>query len=141
MPTSYLVAVILLIVGGLFAAPGLVAGKNPDVDNFFKKASPYLGFLGVFMLAYGVYIAIQVITNFGLLLELSVLATVTLAAGALLMLALGYLHAYSLIHSFMGKGEAEATSQEVYARINKKKASVGIAGIVIGIWWLIAYNL
>ncbi len=56
--------IILILLGGILAASGLIIAKKPDAKELINKIAPYQGLIGVALLAYGVF---DLVTNLDLL--------------------------------------------------------------------------
>src|SRR6476660_2949043 len=58
---------ILILLGGVLAASGLILSKSPNAKDLINKVTPYQGLIGVGLLGYGAY---DLIVNIGHIADL-----------------------------------------------------------------------
>lgn len=130
---------IWLVVLGVLAAPNLVISKKPEAKEILDKLIPYQGWFGAVSAIYGI---IDVIRFLGRMrwFDLIPVGMLTFIVGALVTLALGLLLGIGVIKSFVGSEEAKAKMDELIAKLAPKQGTLGLLGIIIGLW-IIVYRL
>ncbi len=124
----YWITPIILIVGGALGAASLIIKKKPEAAAIIGKISPYQGIIGIVLLVWGI---IKLLSAFAWLSE--GLAGIVGFATAIVMILLGFLLGFSLIAKFLGeKGES------IFSKISPFQGTLGIIGILTGLFWLIA---
>lgn len=129
-----LILQILCIVGGLLAASSLIAKKSADAGQALAKIAPYQGFIGLALLAYGLYYLF-----FSVLSNLKVMLTTNVGIVAfvlvILMILVGLLLSYNLIarYAMNGNEEAKAKGQAVMAKLVPFQVPLGLGLVVLSI--------
>ena len=132
---------ITLILLGLLAVPSLVLSKKPEAQEILGKIAPYQGWFGVVACFWGIWGVI-----FSGILGLKWMSHwpiywVTALAVNLLQAALGFILGYNLIAKyFLSNSEAaKAKGQQLQAKLAGIQGKLGLAGIGVGIWSIIAF--
>jgi len=156
---------ILVIVAALVALSGLIISKKPELKATFDKIAPYQGFLGVGLLAWGVWDLIHNViqspwpmpaggskSTFGYLFSGADLSSVggpaaygadKIAAVALLgyiisEILLGFMLGFGLIASWIpGESGAEKGAVKVQKKLLALAVPIGFIGLACGVLWLI----
>ncbi|OPL18617.1 MAG: hypothetical protein AVO35_04605 [Candidatus Aegiribacteria sp. MLS_C] len=130
---------IWLVVLGILAAPNLIISRKPEAKEIIAKMVPYQGWFGAISAVYGV---IDIIRFIGRLdwFEYIPVGMITFIAGAVVTLALGLLLGIGVIKSFVSSDEAKAKMDEMIAKLAPKQGTLGLLGIIIGLW-IIVYRL
>ena len=135
-----LITAIVLIVCGVLAAASVIAKFQPNSQQFIDKLVPYQGWIGFFVCLWGLYtVVFACLLNLGLLHHWPVLWVTILATGAL-EFGLGFLLGFGLLTKYMlSKNEtAMAKGQQLRAKLANVQIPMGLAGIGLGVWCLIA---
>lgn len=134
-----IIASIALIICGVLAAATLIVKNNPNSKELIDKLVPYQGIIGVIVCIWGIWIIINSLLNISAFHIIPLLWLTILAIG-LLSFALGFLLGFALISKYALAGSAEATAKGelLRAKIATYQIPLGLAGIVVGIWGLIA---
>jgi len=130
---------ITLIILGILAVPSLLLSKRPDAKEILDKITPYQGWIGLIFCFYGVWGMITAVLNLGWLTSYPIW-WVTFAAGATVEAALGFLLGYSLIAKYVlsKNEEAKKKGEELLAKLQPLQGKVGMLGVGLGIWWVVA---
>lgn len=130
---------IWLVVLGILAAPNLIISRKPEAKEIIAKMVPYQGWFGAISAVYGI---IDIIRFLGRLrwFEYIPIGMITFIVGAVVTLALGLLLGIGVIKSFVSSEEAKAKMDEMIARLAPKQGTLGLLGIIIGLW-IIVYRL
>ncbi len=129
---------ILTITGGVLAASSLIIARKPDAKQVFDKIAPYQGFLGVGLVAVGVWGIVRLLPHLDALMSAPLTLGITIAAIAL-DLAIGFLLGYGLFNRwFLSKNAAaQAKGSELLAKIARIQAPLGCAAALVGVALLI----
>jgi len=130
---------ITLIILGLLAAPSLLLSRRPDAKELLDKITPYQGWIGLVFCFWGLWGFIQAVLRLKVL-SLVPIWWITWAAGSALMAMLGFLLGYGMIHKLLlSKNEdAEKKGQELLAKLAPKQGKLGLIGVCVGIWVVLA---
>jgi len=134
-----LITALALIVCGVLAAASLIAAKQPNSKEYIDKLVPYQGWIGVVVGIWGVWAIITALLNLNLLHHWPIL-WITLFATGVLEFALGFLLGFALIskYALSGSAEALAKGQILREKLAGYQIPLGLAGIGVGIWCLLA---
>lgn len=131
---------ITLILLSLIAVPSLILAKRPDAQELLDKIVPYQGWIGFIFTIWGVYGII-----FSGILGLSWMATwpifwITLLAVNVMQVALGFMLGYGMIskYIFSSNEEAKQKGAELLAKLTPIQGKVGLAGVGVGVWAVVA---
>lgn len=131
---------ITLILLGLLAVPSLLLAKKPNAKELFDKVAPYQGWIGVVFAFWGLWGIISAVLNLGYLTSFPIYWATWLAV-SVVEAALGFILGYGLIakHALSKNPTAAAKGEELLARLTPLQGKLGIAAIVLGIWYLVTY--
>ncbi len=126
---------IATIIGGIIAASGFIISKRPDAKEWIDKITPYQGWLGIGLVAWGLYWLVGfVLPNFGAFtsvpLQLAVIMTVLISG-----IGVGFLLGFGLITQYvLSKNEtAAAKGAALRQKLMTIQAPLGLVAIVSGI--------
>lgn len=130
---------IFLILLSIIAVPSLVLSKKPNAKELLEKIEPYQGWIGLVFCILGVWGIIHSIINLDMLTAAPIW-WITLAAGSLVQTTLGFMLGSGLMNKlFMGKNpEAQKKAAELRSKIAPKQGKLGILGLAVGTWMIIA---
>lgn len=130
---------ITLILLSIIAVPSLLLSKKPNAKELLEKIEPYQGWIGIVFCFWGVWGLITAIFNLGWL-QVAPIWWITFLAGNLISAILGFMLGSGLINKlFLSKNEiAKAKADEFRAKIAPKQGKLGIFGIIVGIWMIVA---
>ncbi|MGB3152549.1 MAG: hypothetical protein WBB27_17975 [Maribacter sp.] len=130
---------ISLVLLSIIAVPSLILSRKPNAKELLEKIEPYQGWIGLVFCILGVWGIITSILNLGWLTTAPIWWA-TLAAGSLVETTLGFMLGSGLMNKlFMGKNpEAQAKAAELRNKIAAKQGKLGILGLVVGTWMIIA---
>lgn len=130
---------IMLVFLSIIAVPSLVLSKKPNAKELLEKIEPYQGWIGLVFCILGVWGIIGSVLNLGWLTTAPIW-WVTLAAGSLVQATLGFMLGSGLMNKlFMGKNpEAQKKAEELRAKIAPKQGKLGVLGIAVGAWMIVA---
>ena len=130
---------ITLIILGLLAAPSLLLSKKPDAKELLDKITPYQGWIGLAFCFWGVWGIIQAVLNMGLLTTFPIW-WITWVASSAVEAVLGFILGYGMINQLLlSKNEqAKEKGEKLLAKLAPIQGKLGIAGIAVGIWVILA---
>ncbi len=130
---------ITLILLSIIAVPSLILAKKPNAKELLEKIEPYQGWIGLVFCFWGIWGIITAILNIGWLTT-STPWWITFLAGNIVSAVLGFMLGFGLINKyFLSKNEAaKAKAEELRAKIAPKQGKLGIFGIIIGTWMIVA---
>ncbi|MBW2734015.1 MAG: hypothetical protein JRH20_16630 [Deltaproteobacteria bacterium] len=134
----YFAHVALLIVGGILAAAGLILARKPDAKELIDKITPYQGYIGGTLFAWGLYnLIFTVLMNIGLMFSSLVFIVIFIAV--LTEVVLGFMLAFGLITKYaLSKNEtALAKGQAIRAKLAPFQGIIGLIGIGVGVALLV----
>jgi hypothetical protein len=137
-----LIGGIVLIVCGLLCVPSLLAQKSPQAAEQMKKLAPFQGWIGLIVAAWGAWGVINGILTLGWLASWP-LWWATNLSGNVLCLFLGIILGYGMIQQFAlakANDAAKAKAEEFYKKLVGMQSTLGIVGIILGLWVLL-YNI
>lgn len=130
---------ITLILLSIIAVPSLILAKKPDAKELLEKVEPYQGWIGLAFCFWGIWGVITAILNIGWLSVWPVW-WITLLAGNLIEAILGFMLGFGLINKFfLSKNEAaKAKANQLREKLAPKQGKLGLIGIAVGIWMIVA---
>ncbi len=130
---------ITLVLLSIIAVPSLVLSKKPNAKELLEKIEPYQGWIGLVFCIFGVWGIITSILNIGWLTS-SPIWWISLLAGSIVEATLGFMLGFGLINKLViGNNErAKEKAAELRNRIAPKQGKLGILGIAVGIWMIVA---
>lgn len=130
---------ILLILLSIIAVPSLILAKKPNAQELLDKIAPYQGWIGLIFCLLGVWGIISAFLSMGLLTSAPIW-WITLLAGSLVQATLGFMLGFSLINELLlSKNEkAKAKASEMREKLAPKQGKLGIFGIIVGAWMIVA---
>ncbi|TKD58960.1 hypothetical protein [Flavobacterium sp. ASW18X] len=130
---------ITLILLSIIAVPSLLLAKKPNAKELLEKIEPYQGWIGLVFCIWGVWGIITSILNIGWLTSAPIWWA-TLLAGSFVEATLGFMLGFGVINSLIiGKNEQAVTkAAELRAKLAPKQGKLGMLGIAVGIWMVIA---
>ncbi|TWF42926.1 hypothetical protein FHW36_102688 [Chitinophaga polysaccharea] len=130
---------ITLILLSIIAVPSLILSKKPNAKELLEKVEPYQGWIGIVFCGWGIWGLVMAILNVGWLTSAPIW-WITLAAGNLVEACLGFLLGFPLINKFFLSNNEKAREKAVRirAQVAPKQGNLGILGIIVGIWMIVA---
>ncbi len=130
---------ITLVLLSIIAVPSLVLSKKPNAKELLEKIEPYQGWIGLVFCFWGVWGIVTSILNIGWLTSAPIW-WITLLAGSIVEATLGFMLGFGLMNKlFLGKNEkAKEKAAEIRSKIAPKQGKLGILGIVVGVWMIVA---
>ncbi len=133
---------ITLILLSIIAVPSLLLSKRPDAKDILAKIEPYQGWIGLIFCFWGIWGIISSVLNIAWLTSAPVW-WVTLLAGNIIQAVLGFMLGYGLINKYVlsKNEEAKAKGEELRSKLAPLQGKLGLIGIAVGIWIIVAYLL
>jgi len=130
---------ISLILLSIIAVPSLILSKKPNAKELLEKIEPYQGWIGLIFCFYGIWGIITAFLNMGWITSLPIW-WITLLAGSLVEAVLGFMLGFGLINKLvLSKNEAAVEKGErLREKLAPKLGKLGILGIIVGIWMIVA---
>ncbi|WP_289041625.1 hypothetical protein [uncultured Zobellia sp.] len=130
---------IALVLLSIVAVPSLLLSKKPNAKELLSKIEPYQGWIGLVFCFWGVWGIITAILNLGWLSSAPIWWA-TFLAGNLVSAALGFMLGSGLINKLLlsNSQAARVRAEELRAKIAPKQGKLGILGIVVGSWMIVA---
>lgn len=129
---------LLLIVGGILAVSGLIIAKKPEAKQYIDKLMPFQAFIGVALLAFGLFNFIRY--GLDMLRVMSVLPVAALSALAMILcsILLGFMFGMPQIAKWMpGENKAEQKGMELSKKLAPFQVMIGLIGIVASLMVLL----
>lgn len=130
---------ITLVLLSIIAVPSLILSKKPNAKELLAKVEPYQGWIGLVFCIWGVWGIITSIINIGWMTTAPIWWA-TLLAGSIVEATLGFMLGFAVINKIIiGKNEsAQVKAAELRAKIAPKQGKLGVLGIIVGIWMIVA---
>ncbi|UOB18514.1 hypothetical protein [Abyssalbus ytuae] len=130
---------ITLILLSIIAVPSLILSRKPEAKELLAKIEPYQGWIGLVFCFWGIWGIITCVLNLDWLTKWPVWWA-TLLAGNSIEAILGFMLGFGTINKLVLS--KNATAQEKASRLREKLApklgKLGILGIFVGIWMIVA---
>ena len=131
---------ITLIILSLIAVPSIILAKRPNAQELLDKITPYQGWIGLVFTFWGVYgIIFSGVLGISWLSEWPIYWITTLAVN-IMQAILGFLLGYGMISKYVFSKNEQAIQKgkQLLAKLAPIQGKLGIAGIIVGIWSIIA---
>ncbi len=130
---------ITLIILGILAAPSLLLAKKPDAQQYLDKITPYQGWIGLAFCFWGIWGVIQALLSLGMLTEWPIW-WVTWLASSVVEAVLGFILGYGMISKLVLSKNEEAMKKgaELLAKLAPVQGKLGLVGIGVGVWTIVA---
>jgi hypothetical protein len=124
--------IILILLGGILAASGLILAKKPDAKDLLNKIVPYQGLIGVALLGYGLFDLITNLDLFKMVLHFKpMLFSLTLLGWFVGSIILGIILGTPVIGKYAGGGNEEKV-MNMQKKLLPFQTLFGIIGIAVG---------
>jgi hypothetical protein len=137
---SKMITGITLIVLSIIAIPSLILGKKPEAKELLDKITPYQGWIGLVFCFWGIYGVI-----FSGILGLGWMPTwpvywITALAVNIMHAILGFMLGFGTISKLIlsKNAEAKAKGEALLEKLRPVQSKIGLIGIGVGIWCIIA---
>ncbi len=133
----WIVTVIVLFLGGMLAASGLILSKKPDAAALIEKVRPWQTWIGVLLLVWGIVDLVNLVRYLGNVSFSGYLLLFLLTV--LTELALGFLLSFELLSKYIfGRNEqAQARADQAHQRIDASRGPLGLVAMVLAVLFLI----
>lgn len=128
---------IWLALLGILAVPSLILAKRPDAKEMLGKLAPYQGWMGAVSALWGVWGIISSVLNLGWL-SVAPIYWVTFLADSVLLFALGLILGIGTLKTFIKDPTAQAKMDQTLAKLAPHQGRLGLAGVGLGIWMIVA---
>lgn len=130
---------ITLILLSILAVPSLILSKKPNAKELLAKVEPYQGYIGLVFCLIGIWGIISSILSLDLLTSAPIW-WITLLAGSVVEAVLGFMLGFGLMNKlFLGKNPAaKEKAVRLREKIAPKQGKLGMLGIAVGAWMIIA---
>lgn len=130
---------ITLILLSIIAVPSLILSKKPNARELLEKVEPYQGWIGIIFCFWGIWGIVSAVLNIGWLTSAPIWWG-TLMAGSVVEACLGFLLGFPLINKlFLSKNQkAREKAASVRAKVAPRQGQLGILGIIVGVWMIVA---
>lgn len=130
---------ITLILLSIIAVPSLILSKKPNAKELLQKIEPYQGWIGLVFCFWGIWGIITAFLNMGWITTLPIW-WFTLLAGSLVEAVLGFMLGFGVINKLVLSKSPTAVEkgEALRAKLAPKLGKLGILGIAVGVWMIIA---
>ncbi|GAA0871131.1 hypothetical protein GCM10009117_02760 [Gangjinia marincola] len=130
---------ISLIFLSVVAVPSLLLSRKPDAKELLAKVEPYQGWIGIVFFFWGTWGIISAVLNIDVL-SIAPIWWATWVTSCVVMAALGFMLGYSLLNQWFLSNNATAKlkADQMRSAIAPKQGKLGIVGIILGTWAIIA---
>lgn len=127
---------LLLIVGGILAVSGLIVAKRPDAKDLIDKLVPYQAFIGVALLALGLWNLLRSLAHLvDALKSFPGIVGLTMIITSIL---LGFMFGMPQIAKWIpGQAAAEQKGMELSQKLAPFQVIIGLVGIGSALIWLL----
>ena len=123
---------LLLILAGIMAISGLIVAKKPNAKELLDKLVPYQAFIGIALLAIGLYHFIRSLRFLGAMV--STFPGIVWLAVIVCSILLGFMFGMPQIAKWMpGEGGAEQKGMELAKKLAPYQVVLGLVGIGAGL--------
>jgi len=135
---DWIIAVVVLLAGGLLGAANLIVSKKPNAQELINKLVPYQGWVGVILFVWGIWWLISCFRTISTISAAPVWWLIWLVA-AMCMLALGFLLGYGLLNKYVLSKSTGATEKGRLLQIKLAafQGPLGVVAIVLAVLTLI----
>ena len=135
----FLVTAIVLIICGALAAASFIVAKRPDAKQAIDKLVPIQGWIGLVVCLWGAWTIVSAVLSISLLSHWPVYWFTFMAVGVV-EFVLGFLLGFGLITKYaLSKNEqALARGQQLRGKLVLYQVPLGLAGIGLGVWCVLA---
>jgi hypothetical protein len=137
-----LLLALLLIAAGVLAASPVIIKQQPNAKEMIDKLVPFQGIIGIVLLIYGLWwLLVSVLVSLSDWMYVSPIYGLGALLGSLVAIGLGFLLGYGLIDKYVLSQNADAarSGEAMRQKLVGIQVPMGIAGIVLGLWVLLAY--
>lgn len=128
---------IWLALLGALAVPSLILAKRPNAKELLGKLAPYQGWMGAVSALWGVWGIISSVLNIGWLTSYPIYWA-TFLADSVLLAGLGLILGIGVLKTFIKSPVAQTKLDQTLARVAPHQGRLGIAGIGVGVWMVVA---
>ena len=141
MESVHLIGALAVIVASLICLSSFIVAKKPEAKQLFEKIAPYQGFLGVGMLALGLWRFIADVGDYGMMLDSPFkLLAISIIAYELSLIVLGFILGFGLIAGWIpGESGAEKKGLEIQKKLLAFSLPIGVIGLIAGVMMLYYY--
>ncbi|MBL8943838.1 MAG: hypothetical protein JNK45_11855 [Myxococcales bacterium] len=122
---------------GVLGASNLIIARKPDAKELIGKIAPYQGWMGAVSALWGVWGLISAILSLGLLTTFPIWWATWVATDVILV-ALGLLLGIGTLKTFIKQPQAVEKMDMLVAKLAPKQGVLGLVGIGLGAWCLVA---
>ena len=124
---------IVLIVAGILAISSLIISKKPEAKKYIDKLTPYQAFIGVFLLALGIWTLFRSLGYLTDIFRFNALAGAALWGDIVASILLGFLFGMPQIAKWIpGESPAEQKALEFSKKVAPYQTMLGVLGIAAG---------
>lgn len=130
---------ITLILLSIIAVPSLILSRKPNAAELLEKVAPFQGWIGLVFCFWGIWGILQAVLNMAWLASAPIW-WVTLLAGSIVQAGLGFMLGYPLIGKLFlsNNAAAQGKAERLRARVAPQQGRLGILGILVGGWMIVA---
>lgn len=138
----FLVGALAVIAGSLLSLSGFIIARSPSTQRLFERVTPYQGFLGVALLAWGIFDLVRSAGHWGAFLRspFPKLFGIGVIAYVLSEIVIGFCLGFGIIARWIpGEGRAERRGLSIQRRLLDVSLPIGMVGLVAGFVMLYYY--
>jgi hypothetical protein len=126
-----MLSALIAIVGGILASSSLIIAKKPNAKELIDKLTPFQGWIGIILVFWGLWGAIQLVLNIG---SIGLVWIIALSI-CVVEFVVGFVLGYSLISKyFLERSEAaKEKGQKLRVKLVNYQVPGGIILIILGI--------
>jgi len=126
-----LIGPLLLILGGILAAAGLIVAKKPNAKELIAKIQPYQATIGIILLGMGLWTLIRWLSWFGAMFKLAPLFATCMMANIAASILLGIMFGMPMVAKMSASGAAKG--EEFAKKLAPYQVLIGLVGIGAGL--------
>ncbi len=128
---------IWLAILGVLGASSLIIARRPDAAEMIGKLAPYQGWMGALSAIGGLLNVVFLLIGIAALAVAPIWWITALACG-LVQTALGLLLGVGVMKTFIKDPTANAKLDQTIAKLSPFQGTLGLVGIGLGIWTVLA---
>ena len=128
---------VWLLVLGVLGASNLIIARKPDAKELIGKLAPYQGWIGAVSALWGAWGIVSSVLTLGRLTSAPIF-WITQLATSVLLVALGLLLGIGTLKTFIKQPQAVEKMDMMVARLAPKQGILGLVGMGLGAWCLVA---
>jgi hypothetical protein len=126
-----------LVTLGVLGASALIIARKPNAKELIAKLAPYQGWIGAVSALWGAWGIVSAVLSLGWIAHWPILWA-TYLLDAVLQFSLGLILGIGVLKTFIKNPTAGAKMDQTLAKLAPHQGRLGLAGIGVGTWMIVA---